>query len=148
MQCSPLLGSPICAAGTATIAELAARFAVHRATIANIAIGKSWSAAGGPIIERPTGPRSNTGFWGVTANSTVSRFWVYVKHEGRQISLGNTACAIGGATTRDLARTAEPGGRRRHCNFTLLSNTSVPFALTPRPTFVRSALLPRLVLRT
>jgi hypothetical protein len=59
-----------------------------------------------------------------------------------------TVRANGGPTTSHLERTANRGGWRLHCNFTLLSNTSVPFALTPRPTFVRSALLPRLVLRT
>ena len=76
-----------CASGL-TINELAARYAVDRSTIANIVKGVSWQSAGGPIQPPHTGPRSNTGYWGVTANGAGNRFSVVIRHEGRQVSLG------------------------------------------------------------
>jgi hypothetical protein len=76
------------AAGTSTIADLAERYGVSRSTIANIATGKSWKNAGGPRQPVQTGPRSRTGYWGVTANGAGNRFSVVIRVNGRQVSLG------------------------------------------------------------
>jgi hypothetical protein len=88
-------------AGTTTIDELAARYGVHRATIASIATGKRWKWAGGPLLPRHTGPRSNTGFWGVTANGAGNRCWISIRIAGRPVSLGHTKCSIEGARRYD-----------------------------------------------
>ena len=76
------------ATGAVTAADLAVRYRVHRDTIANIAVGKSWKTAGGPRQPRHTGPRSNTGFWGVTANGAGNRFTVHVTKEGQSRTFG------------------------------------------------------------
>jgi hypothetical protein len=75
-------------AETTTIADLAARHTVSRSTIANIATGKSWKDIGGPRQAGHTGPRSSTGYWGVTANGAGNRFSVVIRVNGRQVSLG------------------------------------------------------------
>lgn len=90
------------AAGTATIDELAARSGAHRTTIADIASGRSWTEVGGPTGTKPSPqPRSTSGYWGVTANGVGNRFWVYLRHNGRQVSLGYTTCPEEGARRYD-----------------------------------------------
>ena len=57
-------------------------------TIKQIATHSTWKHVSGPKLGPSWGPRTNTGYWGVTANGAGNRFTVSLYHDGRKYAFG------------------------------------------------------------
>ena len=75
------------AAGNVSRLVIAAQFGIRRGQLDKIVRGTAWTNAGGPI-SRIDGPRSDTAYWGVNANSAGNRFQVCIRVNGRVEWLG------------------------------------------------------------
>jgi hypothetical protein len=106
--------------------EVADRYGVSTNYVYSIVRGAVRKNAGGPIT---TGwrkrdragkphrtPRTNTGYWGVTANGFGNRFDAWVRHNGRQISVGRFLDPVTAAKAYD-AKARELGLPRERLNF-------------------------------
>lgn len=67
--------------------ELAGTGGVAAATVSAIALGHTWRHIAGPA-PTPRGSATNTGHWGVTGNSAMNRFYVFIRIDGKRVSLG------------------------------------------------------------
>jgi hypothetical protein len=110
------------AAGTVTQVELADRFGVTKQAINQIARGINWKAIGGPP-PAPARPRTNTGYWGVTANGAGNRFTVTLHHEGVIYRLGTYRDLEAAARAFD-AKARELAFPRQRLNFPDESQTA------------------------
>jgi hypothetical protein len=81
-------------------AEIAHHFGVSERTIAGIARRETWQQVDGPKLPAG-GPRTNTGFWGVTANHARTRFNAWIRHGGRTRHLGVFRHAVNAARAYD-----------------------------------------------
>jgi hypothetical protein len=102
------------AAGTVTQVELGERFGVTKQAINQIALGINWKAIGGPPA--PPRPRTNTGYWGVTANGAGNRFTVTLHYDGVIYRLGTYRDAETAARAFD-AKARELGFPPERLNF-------------------------------
>jgi hypothetical protein len=82
------------AAGTPGPRALARQYGVSRQTIHNLARHTTRKAAGGPVYQPSAGPRTNTGYWGVTANGAGNRFAVALTHNHRRYTFGTCRSAL------------------------------------------------------
>jgi hypothetical protein len=76
------------ATGTAAPDELASQYRVSPRTIKQIATHDTWKHVRGPKLAPNWGPRTNSGYWGVTANGAGNRFTVSLYHDGRKYAFG------------------------------------------------------------
>jgi hypothetical protein len=68
--------------------ELAAHYDVHRSHIDRLVRGENWRSAGGPITGHGW-PRTNTGYWGVSANGAGNRFYASIVINSNRRTLGS-----------------------------------------------------------
>jgi hypothetical protein len=76
------------AAGAAVPDDLARQYRVTPRTIKQIATHDTWKHVQGPKLASNWRPRTNTGYWGVTANGAGNRFSVSLYHDGRKYAFG------------------------------------------------------------
>ena len=76
------------ATGSAVPDDLARQYRVSSRTIKQIATHSTWKHVSGPKLGPSWGPRTNTGYWGVTANGAGNRFTVSLYHDGRKYAFG------------------------------------------------------------
>jgi hypothetical protein len=74
-------------AGGESRLALAAQYGLSRSHVDRLVRGESWRSVGGPITRRD-GPQTNTGYWGVTANSAGNRFGASIVINGNRRALG------------------------------------------------------------
>ena len=103
------------AAGDVSRLEIAAQFGIRRGQLDKIVRGTAWANAGGRIT-RIDGPRSNTGYWGVTANTMGNRFQVCIRVNGRVQWLGYLKDPVAAALPYD-ARARKLGYPPEKLNF-------------------------------
>ena len=94
---------------------IAQQYGVSPQTIINIATRHTFRHVGGPD-PAPRGPRSRSGYWGVTMNGIGNRFFVNLQHEGRIYSLGTYRDAESAARAYD-AKARELGFPPERLNF-------------------------------
>ena len=73
--------------GSPDRAAIGRRYGVSDTTIAAIASGTLWKHITGPPA-KPPGPKSNTGYFGVTGNGMMNRFQATITIDRRRVSLG------------------------------------------------------------
>jgi hypothetical protein len=76
------------AAGAAVPDDLAVQYHVTPRTIKQIATHDTWKHVHGPKLASNGRPRTNTGYWGVTANGARNRFSVSLYYDGRKYAFG------------------------------------------------------------
>lgn len=103
------------AAGDCDRTALAAQFDISLSHLSHVVRGSVRAEAGGPITRR-SGPQTNTGYWGVSANSMRTRFVVTIREDGTQKSIGYVRDPIAGARLYD-ARARELGFPPEKLNF-------------------------------
>ena len=103
------------AAGDEPSLGIAERFGIGSSQLYKIVRGSAWPHVGGSIT-RIDGPRSNAGYWGVTANGIGSRFLVCIRVNGRVEWLGNLKDPVAAARLYD-ARARELGYPPEKLNF-------------------------------
>lgn len=104
------------ATGAAVPDELARRYRVTPRTIRQIATHDTWKHVRGPKLTPNWGPRTNTGYWGVTANGAGNRFSVSLYHDGRKYAFGWFKDVVEAARAYD-AKARELGMPPERLNF-------------------------------
>jgi hypothetical protein len=104
------------ATGTAVPDELARQYRVTPRTIRQIATHDTWKHVRGPKLTPNWGPRTNTGYWGVTANGAGNRFSVSLYHDGRKYAFGWYKDVVEAARAYD-AKARELGLPPQRLNF-------------------------------
>ena len=102
------------AAGTLSRTALAAWYGISRGYLYMLARGNARQEVGGEVRRR-NGPRSNTGYFGVSTNGARNRFMVMIWENGRQKYVGYVRDPIEGARLYD-ARARELGFARERLN--------------------------------
>ena len=106
----------VLAEGSRTQVDIARRYGVTQSTISAIALRNHWKHVDGPSARHHVRPRSNTGFWGITANGAGNRFLATVRENGKERNLGVFRDPVEAAKVRD-ARARELGFPPEKLNF-------------------------------
>ena len=104
------------ASGSAFPDDLARQYRVSPRTIKQIATHSTWKHVSGPKLGPTWGPRTNTGYWGVTANGAGNRFTVSLYHDGRKYAFGWFKDVVEAARAYD-AKAREVGLPSEKLNF-------------------------------
>jgi len=104
------------ASGSAFPDDLARQYRVSPRTIKQIATHSTWKHVSGPKLGPSWGPRTNTGYWGVTANGAGNRFTVSLYYDGRKYAFGWFKDVVEAARAYD-AKAREVGLPSEKLNF-------------------------------
>lgn len=104
------------AEGSASQSEIGRRYGVTHSTINEIALRVTWKHVDGPAPRHHVRPRSNTGFWGITANGAGNRFMANILENGKLRCLGIFRDPVEAAKVRD-ARARKLGYPPEKLNF-------------------------------